>query len=157
MGLIIGRRITAAQQRLEEKQVSATCETIRICQDENSREKMRNVRGDSSAGFPSTFTHERSRARNGVPSESACTTGGSVEFLFLLGRLFYGGYFVPSGIRHFRNSFDDGGLRLDGSPRSQTRRDGLRGPRWDWWSLRAHGFRADLGIACIILFLAPVT
>ena len=47
MGLIIGPRITAAQQRPEDR--VRRCETIRTRQDDNSREKVQNVRGDSSA------------------------------------------------------------------------------------------------------------
>jgi hypothetical protein len=50
MGLIIGPRITAAQHRPEQRGVRR-CETIRTRQDDNSREKLQNVRGDSSEIF----------------------------------------------------------------------------------------------------------
>ena len=48
IGLIIGLRITADQQRPEQTG-GRRCETIPIGKNDNSREKMQNVRGDSSA------------------------------------------------------------------------------------------------------------
>ena len=50
IGLIIGLRITADQQRPEETG-GRHCETIRTGENDNSREKMQNVRGDSSANY----------------------------------------------------------------------------------------------------------
>ena len=48
IGLIIGLRITADQQRPEQTG-GHRCKTIRTGENDNSREKMQNVRGDSSA------------------------------------------------------------------------------------------------------------
>ena len=52
IGLIIGLRITADQQRPEQTG-DHRCETIRTGENDNSREKMQNVRGDSSVVFES--------------------------------------------------------------------------------------------------------
>jgi hypothetical protein len=48
IGLIIGLLITADQQRPEQTG-GRRCETIRTGENDNPREKMQNVRGDSSA------------------------------------------------------------------------------------------------------------
>jgi hypothetical protein len=48
IGLIIGLKITADQQRPEQTG-GRRCETIRTGENDNSREKMQNVRGDSPA------------------------------------------------------------------------------------------------------------
>jgi hypothetical protein len=50
IGLIIGLRITADQQRPEQTG-GRRCETIRTGENDNSREKMQNVRGDSSVPY----------------------------------------------------------------------------------------------------------
>ena len=50
IGLIIGLRITADQQR-PGKPGGRRCETIRTGENDSSREKMQNVRGDSSVVF----------------------------------------------------------------------------------------------------------
>jgi hypothetical protein len=54
IGLIIGLKITADQQRPEQTG-GRRCETIRTGENDNSREKMQNVRGDSSAISQPTF------------------------------------------------------------------------------------------------------
>ena len=56
--LIIGLRITADQQRPEQTG-GRRCETIRTGENDNSREKMQNVRGDSSGEGLSTADMEK--------------------------------------------------------------------------------------------------
>jgi uncharacterized membrane protein YphA (DoxX/SURF4 family) len=81
-----------------------------------------------------------------------------VDFLFLLGRLFYGGFFIMAGINHFRHlSMMAGYAGFNGVPAPKLAVAGSGIIVGIGGLCVLLGCAPTWGVACIVLFLVPVT
>jgi putative oxidoreductase len=79
-------------------------------------------------------------------------------YLFLLGRLLYGGFFVLAGINHFQNlAMLAGYAGFKGVPAPKVAVAGSGVLILLGGLSIMSGFQTTLGLICIVLFLVPVT